>query len=59
MSVTPKTYDLEYVYGPLVGRRQIEAYTIEKAADKLWAEFERILWVDKRFRHVKEIKHEQ
>lgn len=48
-------YLVDYVYGPYVGRTYIEGPTIKEAAEKLWEELGRDLWVAKRFRTIKEV----
>lgn len=56
MSQNDKSFRVDYVYGPFVGRRQITGPTLNDAADKLWEEMAKSMWVAKRFRMVKELK---
>jgi len=51
-----KSFRVDYVYGPYVGRRRIDGPTLKKATEALWEEMAREMWVAKRFRIVKELK---
>lgn len=49
-------FHIDYVYGPMVGRRYIEGTTLKEAEAALWDELERIMWVADRFRSIQEVK---